>query len=142
MDLNDLGWVIDQNLKSLKRRVNDELIKGHQGVASSSMLAPTPPPSNVSAEASVEMEQPQWFKDMMASPRFGVGVVDDDDIVLPPFGAASSSVVTLQLPNATAVSVEIQQPQWFKDMMFSYDNNLPPFGDGNPNSSNFNQHFP
>ncbi|GLT38571.1 hypothetical protein SLA2020_128130 [Shorea laevis] len=86
MDLNDLGWLIEQNLKDINKRV-DLLSKSgshNSQVPQSSMVASTPGVAVDRAVMAMEtnmQRQQQWFSDMMNShEQMGFG---GDDMMFP-----------------------------------------------------------
>ncbi|KAJ8755029.1 hypothetical protein K2173_015541 [Erythroxylum novogranatense] len=100
MDLNDLGWVIDQKLEEIHKKLDDILNnKDKKGIKTNNSQAITRPSS--SASASVEhaqqqigqmpsfdvnmekMQRQQWFIDMM-NPEEHMGFGGDD--MMMPFG--------------------------------------------------------
>lgn len=65
VDLNDMGWMIDQYLKDIDKRI--ETIAAEGSSSSSSSVVPPPPPAPA---------QPQWFSDLMNQPQMGFGGED------------------------------------------------------------------
>ncbi|XP_038991991.1 agamous-like MADS-box protein AGL80 [Hibiscus syriacus] len=99
MDLNDVGWLIDQNLKEIDKRVDLLSKASHNPQGSSSSVATTPSvmttvmpevtPENVQAEADNNMDSMQrqhWIMELMNNnnPKSHLGFGGDE--MMFPFG--------------------------------------------------------
>ncbi|GAV90908.1 SRF-TF domain-containing protein [Cephalotus follicularis] len=93
MDLNDLGWIIDQHLKETDKRI-ESLTKGtqSQAISSSSTVAPSPPDEMLGAASHLERQpfdvnmdtmqrQQPWYMDLV-NPQEHMGF-GGDEIILP-----------------------------------------------------------
>ncbi|XP_052204112.1 LOW QUALITY PROTEIN: agamous-like MADS-box protein AGL80 [Diospyros lotus] len=96
-DLHDLGWLLDQNLKDIYKRI-ESMRKGRASPSSSSFAAATTATTKqkpivdpiVAMEA---MQRPHWFTDWMNNPNkhLGFGGAGEEMMMLP-FGDSHSVV--------------------------------------------------
>ncbi|XVE89494.1 hypothetical protein DITRI_Ditri20bG0001100 [Diplodiscus trichospermus] len=98
MDLNDLGWLIEQNLKDIHKRVDElhEASQSQKSAAASSAAKKSKPETRQKSGENVQavrsgpganidtMQRQQWFMDMMMNPQDHVGFGGDE--MMFPFG--------------------------------------------------------
>ena len=101
IDLNDLGWIIDQNLKEINKRIESLLNKEAQSLAAAAAAAATAgqliiknggkmPEEKLAFDTMDAIQRQQWFVDLV-NPNEQMGFAGDDMML--PFGDANQNAI-------------------------------------------------
>lgn len=81
-DLNDLGWLVDQKLKEIHKRI-ESIKKMSQQKQIAPSPPPPPPPRTTAAAHQVQKTMPHWFTDWMNNPSENMGFSHGEEMIMP-----------------------------------------------------------
>ncbi|KAJ4706292.1 agamous-like MADS-box protein AGL80 [Melia azedarach] len=90
LDLNDLGWIVEQNLKEISKRM-EVLNKGGSINSSSGATAAHSSSQGEKKSSGFEQKQQRWLLDLMNPKQNNTGGFRGEDVIMFPFGDGESA---------------------------------------------------